>query len=182
MKKSMKHIAMAALMLNLGVAGVYAESPVRMMFTGNGGASAINLQHPNTNAIEEDVAGNGTFGPFTFRDVRSGATTPQASSTCAGVFFPSVAGGGILRFQDGSLLKVILKEGGDSGDCLDFVNKVGHCKLTLEIKGGTGRFQNATGVLTYTETALPAVFDGFGLPALTTEVGEITGTISGAHD
>ena len=179
MKRSMKHITTAALMLNLGVAGVYAQSHVRMTFSGNGGPSAINLQQPNTNTVEENVAGNGTLGPFTFRDIRAAATAPQASSTCSGVFFPSVAGGGILRFQDGSLLKVNLKEGGDSGDCIDFVNKVGHCTLTLEINGGTGRFQNASGVLTYTETALPVLFDAFGIPALTTETGEIMGTISG---
>jgi hypothetical protein len=179
MKRSMKHITTAALMLNLGVAGVNAQSHVRMTFSGNGGPSAINLQQPNTNTVEETVAGNGRLGPFTFRDVRAAATAPQPSSTCSGVFFPSVAGGGILRFQDGSLLKVNLKEGGDSGDCIDFVNEVGHCTLILEIKGGTGRFQNASGVLTYTETALPVLFDAFGIPALTTETGEITGTISG---
>jgi hypothetical protein len=174
----MKHIATVALMLNLGAAGVYAQqTPIRMTFSGNGAPSTIDLKHPNSSTLEENVAGNGTLGPFTFRDVRAAANSPQASSTCAGVFFPSVAGGGILRFQDGSLLKVNLTGG---GDCIDLVNGVGHCTLTLQITGGTGRFQGASGgVLTYTETARPVVFDALSVPVLFTETGDITGTVSG---
>src|SRR5215472_163442 len=110
----MKHTGIMALILNLGVAGVYAQqTPVTMSFSGNGGPGVINLKQPNTNSVEENVAGNGTLGPFAFRDVRAASNSPQPSSTCSGVFFPSVAGGGILRFQDGSLLKVNLMGGGD---------------------------------------------------------------------
>jgi hypothetical protein len=174
----MKHIATVALMLNLGVAGVYAQQrPVMMTFSGNGAPNAIDLKHANASTVEENVAGNGTLGPFTFRDLRAAANSPQPSSTCAGVFFPSVAGGGILRFQDGSLLKVNLTGG---GDCIDFVHGVGHCTLTFQIAGGTGRFQGVSGgVLTYTETALPVLLDALSIPVLTTETGDITGTIYG---
>ena len=174
----MKHIATIALLLNLGVAGVYAQQArIRMTFSGNGAPSTIDLQHPNSSTVEENVAGNGTLGPFTFRDLRAAANSPQPSSACAGVFFPTVAGGGILRFQDGSLLKVNVTGG---GDCIDFVKGVGHCTLTLQIAGGTGRFQGASGgVLTYTETALPVLFDALGIPVLFTETGDITGTIDG---
>ena len=151
----------------------------RLSFSGNGGPSAIDLKQPNSNNVEENVAGNGTLGPFTFRDIRSAATSPQPSSTCSGVFLPSVAGGGILRFQDGSLLKVNLKQGADSGDCIDLVHPMAHCTLTFEIKGGTGRFQDAYGVLTYVETATPVLFDPLGTVVLGTETGEITGTVYG---
>jgi hypothetical protein len=49
----MKHIATAALMLNLGVAGVYAQQNVKVTFSGTGGSSTINLQQPNTkNSVE----------------------------------------------------------------------------------------------------------------------------------
>jgi hypothetical protein len=48
----------------------------------------------------------------------------------------------------------------------------------MEITGGTGRFQNASGVLTYTETARNVIADTMGHPFLTTETGEITGAIS----
>ena len=66
----MKHIAPMTLMLTLGVAAVYAhERPVTMTFSGNGAASPINLKQPNTNTAEENVAGNGTLGRFTFRNV-----------------------------------------------------------------------------------------------------------------
>jgi hypothetical protein len=173
---------MVALMLNLGVAGIYAQQhAVRMTFSGNGSANAIDLKHPGANTVEENVAGIGTLGSFTFRDLRAAATVPQPSSACTGIFFPSVAGGGIFRFQDGSLLKVVLTGG---GDCIDLVHVIGHCTLTFQITGGTGRFQGATaGVLTYTETAAPVFFDGSGAaPGMTTETGDITGTISGVRD
>src|SRR6266404_3919579 len=134
---TMKQIATVALMLNLGVAVVYAQqAPIRMTCSGNGAPSTIDLKHPNSSTVEENVAGTGTLGPFTFRDLRAAANSPQPSSTCTGVFFPSVAGGGILRVQDGSLLKVNLTGG---GDCIDFVHGVAHCTLTFQIAGGTGR-------------------------------------------
>ena len=70
---------------------------------------------------------------------------------------------------------VKVKEG---GDCIDLAQMVGHCTLTLQITGGTGRFKDASGVLTLTETAAP-VFDAFNNPVFFTETGEITGTVSG---
>jgi hypothetical protein len=176
----MKHIATMALMLNLGVASVYAhERPVRMTFSGNSAPSPVNLQQPNTNTAEENVAGKGTLGSFTFRNVRAIANSPAASSTCSGpsqFYFPSVSGAGIFRFQDGSLLKVNLTQG---GDCIDLAALEGHCTLTLEISGGTGRFKNASGMLTFTETAVPVIADASNKPVFFTETGEFTGTISG---
>jgi hypothetical protein len=173
----MKHLTTMAAMFGLGVASVYAQQiPINMTFSGNGGPSAIDLKQPDSNNVEENVAGNGTLGSFTFRDIRAGAKVPQPSTACSGAFFPGLAGGGIFRFQDGSLLKVRLKDG---GDCIDFVHLMARCTLVLEIEGGTGRFQNASGVLTYTETATPVLFDASGNVALGTEVGEITGAISG---
>ncbi len=176
----MKHTAAMALALNLGVGAVYAhERPVKMTFSGNGSPSSINLQQPNSSNAEEDVAGNGPLGSFTYRDVRAVASSPAASSTCSGAnqaYFPSVSGAGIFRFQDGSLLKVNLRQG---GDCIDFAALQGHCTLSLEITGGTGRFKNASGLLTFTETAVPVLADASNNPVLFTETGEFTGTISG---
>ena len=175
----MKHIVSMALMVNLAIASVYAQQPqersVDMTFSGTGGHSTIDLLQSNTNNAEENVAGTGTLGEFTFRNVSAIAVSPESSSTCSGVYFPRVAGGGVFRFSDGSLLKVTLTQG---GDCIDFVQMVGNCTLTLQITGGTGRFKDASGVLTYTETALPAMADAADHPVLFTETGEITGTIS----
>ena len=52
--------------------------------------------------------------------------------------------------------------------------------MILEITGGTGRFQNASGVLTYIELSVPVpgLADAMGHPFLTTDTGEITGAIS----
>ena len=177
----MKHTATMALMLTLGAAGVYAQQiSVNMMFSGDGGPSAIDLKHPNTNTGEENLAGNGTQGPFTFRLIKASNATPEPSTTCAGptkFYFPNVAGAGLFRFFDGSLLKVNLTEG---GDCIDFAANEAHCTLTFQVTGGTGRFQGASGVLMFTETATPILSDASNPPnpVFFTEVGEFTGTIS----
>ena len=112
-----KHIATVALMLNLGVAGVYAQQrPVRMMLSGTNVPTTINLQ-PGTNTDEQDSAGNGSLGPFTFRELHADGPSPQPPSGCSGPHFAVVAGAGVFRFQDGSLLIVTVKDG--SG-CINF--------------------------------------------------------------
>jgi hypothetical protein len=172
----MKHIATMALMVNLAVAGAYAQQqiPVKLTFSGTGGASPIDLTAIKGSSTQEDVAGLGNLGVFTLRNVRTSTTISQSNAACSGVFFPS-SGGGVMRFASGALLKYLAK----GGDCIDFVNMVGHCTLTLTITGGTGRFKNATGTLTYTETALAVVGDASNNPVFFTEVGDITGTLSG---
>lgn len=172
----MKRLTTIALMVNLAIATVYAQRPVTMVFSGTGGASPIDLKHPNTNNGEENVAGYGTLGSFTFRMVEATANAPQPSTTCSGLFFQTVAGAGLFRFQDGSLLSANITQG---GDCIDFVHLVAHCTWTFKITGGTGRFQNASGVLTLTETTTPALIDAMNNPVFFSESGAFTGTISG---
>jgi hypothetical protein len=176
----MKHIATVALMLNLGVAGVYAhQSPVKMTFSGTVAPSTINLQQPNTNTGEENFAGSGTLGPFTFRNVSAETAFPQPSNTCSGpnqLYFSRVAGAGVFRFQDGSLLKVNLTQG---ADCVDLAAQEGHCTMTFQITGGTGRFEDASGILTLTETVLPVLADASSNPVFFAATGELTGTVSG---
>jgi hypothetical protein len=172
----MKRLKNIALLVNLAIASAFAQHPVQMVFSGTGGASPIDLKRANTNTAEENVVGSGTLGSFTFRDIRSVANAPQPSTTCSGIFFASVAGGGVLSFHDGSLLTVSLTQG---GDCIDLVHGVGLCTMTFKIIAGTGRFKNASGTLTYTATALPVVADGTNNPAFFSESGEFTGTISG---
>jgi hypothetical protein len=176
-EQQMKRFATIALMVNLAIASAYAQqNPVKLVFSGTGAASSIDLKQPGASTAEENVGGYGSLGIFTFRDVRAVANLPQATSTCSGLYFPSTSGAGVLRFQDGSLLKVSLTQG---GDCIDLVNLVGNCTLVFKITGGSGRFKNASGVLTYTETALPVLADATNNPVFFTETGEITGTISG---
>ncbi len=127
---------------------------------------------------EDNVAGDGTLGPFSFRNVSATAKAPSPSSTCSGVFFPRLAGAGLLRFEDGSLLKVSLTQG---GDCIDLVQMVGHCTLSFQINGGTGRFKDASGVLTLTETAHPILADASNNPVFFTETGQLTGTVFGVN-
>ena len=74
----MKHIATVALMLNFGVAGVYAQAiPVKMKSSGTNVPTTINLQ-PNTITDEHNSAGDGTFGPFTFRELHADYRNPRA--------------------------------------------------------------------------------------------------------
>jgi hypothetical protein len=177
----MKHVATMALIINLGVAGLYGQQriPVKMEFSGTAGASAIDLQQDNTTNDEENFAGNGTFGQFTFRNIRAIASLPQPSSTCSGpgkFFFNNLAGAGVFRFQDGSLLKVTLIQG---SDCVDLVAQHGNCTLTLQITGGSGRFEGASGVLTLTEVVVPVPVDTVHTPVFFASTGVITGMISG---
>jgi len=175
----MKHIATVALMLSLGVAGVYAQQNVKMTFSGTGGASTINLQQPNTNNSEDNSAGEGTLGRFTFRNVRAIRAVPEPSSTCSGaaqIYFSSVSGAAVFRFQDGSLLKVQLTQ---AGDCIDLAALEAHCTMTFQITGGTGRFKNASGSITLTETVVPVLADASNNPVFFASTGEFTGTVSG---
>jgi hypothetical protein len=81
----MNQIATVALLLNVGVAAIYAQqTSVKMTFSGTGAASVLNLQYPDTNNSEDNSAGDGTLGPFTFRNVRAIRASPQPSSTCSG--------------------------------------------------------------------------------------------------
>jgi hypothetical protein len=179
----MKHIATIALMLNLGVASAYAhEKPVKMTFSGTSAASTVNLQQPNTSNNEDNFTGKGTLGSFTFRNVRAIANSPTASSTCSGpnmLYFADPAGAGVFRFEDGSLLNVHLTQG---GDCIDLAAQEGHCTLTLQITGGTGRFMNASGTLTFTETSVPVLADASNNPVFFAATGEFTGTVIGARE
>jgi hypothetical protein len=155
----MKHLATVALMLNLGVAGIYAQQrPVKMRASGTVAATTINLQ-PNTNTDEQNLAGNGTLGPFTFRELHADPASPssQPPNTCSGpthLYFPEVAGGGVFRFQDGSLLTVGVTAG--SSLCIDLTAAMGHLSTTYQITGGTGRFKGASGTLTLTAIWTPA--------------------------
>src|SRR5215472_806554 len=146
----MKQIATMALVLNLGIAALYAQEPINMTFSGTGGAGVINLRQPGTSNVEESEAGNGTLGQFTFRIISAITTSPQASSTCSGpnqLYFVRVADGGVLRFQDGSLLKVNLTQGADG---IDLAAQQAQCTIPFQMIGGTGRFKSASGNPTYT--------------------------------
>lgn len=175
----MKHIAIT-LMLTFGVASGQAhQRQVKMTFSGTAGASAIDLQYPGTHTGEDNFAGDGTLGRFTYRDVTAGENSPSSSSTCSGpnqLYFVRLAGAAVLRFEDGSLLKLTLTEG---ADCVDPVAQQARCTMTFQITGGTGRFKDASGTLTLTETPVPVLANASHAPAFFVATGEITGTISG---
>ena len=183
MRISMKHIATVALMLNLGVAGVYAQQkPVKMTASGTIAATTLNLQ-PNTNTDEQNLDGFGTLGPFTFRELHADPAFPssQPPSTCSGpthLYFPNVAGGGVFRFLDGSLLTVGVTVGSGSFLCIDLTAGVGHLTTTYQITGGTGRFKGASGALTLTAMLVPVLYNASGGAVLLTDTGEFDGTVS----
>jgi hypothetical protein len=180
-KAQMKYIATMALMLNLGVASVYAQQhSVKMTYSGTSGATAIDLKQPGAQTGEENFAGNGALGQFTFLLISGETTAPQPPpSTCSGpanIYFTRVGGAGVFRFQDGSLLKVNLTQG---ADCVDLAAQQAHCTLTLQIAGGTGRFKDASGTLTLNETNVPVLADTLNNPVFFASTGEFTGTVSG---
>ena len=170
---------LVALMLNLAGAAVYAQQKhVKMTFSGTLEASAINLQ-PDTNTDGENVAGDGTLGPFTFRELHADLAAPQPSSTCSGptrIYFPTVSGGGVFRFQDGSLLMVNITEG---AICIDFAAGMARLTENYQITGGTRRLKGASGTLTLTATLIPVLFNASGGAVLVTNTGNFEGTVFG---
>ena len=179
-----------------GVIGILATSPqglraaehvngsdvrrghVKMTFSGSMVPTAIDVQ-PNTITDEELVAGNGTLGRFTFRKLRTDETTPQSFGSCGSGFGPSVrvpVGGGVFRFEDGSLLTVTVTEG---DLCIDFDHGVGHLTEAYQITGGTGRFEGAAGTLQSTADVKPVLFSVSNPNAavLLTLTGELNGTV-----
>jgi hypothetical protein len=178
----MKSRWILGLVLTLGGASLQAQQlPVRMTFTG----SAIYLPPqislgPNTGqAADLSEAGDGSLGPFTLREVSATGAMP-AGPGCSGpnsLAFSFVAGAGVYRFNDGSLLTYKIKDG---SSCVDFTAASANTTVTQQITGGTGRFKNATGTLTLTTLgSYPLLFDASGQqPALVVfPNGEVTGTI-----
>ena len=136
----MKWMAIVAVTLTLGVTSVYAqeERPVKMTFSGTNVATTINLQ-PGTVTDEHHSAGRGSLGPFTFRELHADGPAPQTSSTCSGPYFLVVAGAGVFRFQDGSLLIVRLQDG---DGCINPIAHVSLLTVRYQItRAGKGAFR-----------------------------------------
>jgi hypothetical protein len=174
----MKRFATIVLMLNIGAAGIYAtQTSVNMTFSGTSVPTPANLQS-GANSGEDDFAGSGSLGQFTYRDLTAGSA-PQTSSTCSGpnkIYTVRVAGAGVFRFADGSLLMVTLKQG---SDCIDLAAQQAHCTWVFQISGGTGRFANASGIITLTKTTVPVLADATHNPVFFANTGTFTGMISG---
>jgi hypothetical protein len=181
-RTTMKFLAVIALLISVSAAGAYANNEkVEMTFSGTAGNSAINLQQPNSSNDEDSFVGDGSLGTFTLRNVRAISNVPGSSTTCSGsnqLFLPELAGGGVFRFGDGSLLELTLTEG---GDCIDLTTGIATCNVTFKITGGTGRFKNASGNLTMIETVLTDISDALGNPALFAATGTITGDVKGVE-
>jgi hypothetical protein len=176
----MKHMITVALVLNLGVTGIYAQQrPLKMTLSGSKLATMIDLG-ANTRTDEVHLAGDGTLGVFTFRGLRTDETIPQSFGTCgdgSGPILRVVAGGGAFRFQDGSLLTVTMTGG---ALCVDLEHLVGHVLETYQITGGTGRFEGAKGSFVLTSILNALVYDKSNSAVFLTITGESAGTILGA--
>jgi hypothetical protein len=169
-RNHMKHFATAALMLNLGVASVYAqERPIRGSFSGTSGLTMANLAQFNA---EYQFAGHGMSGQFTFRAITGSNGSMSPVSGCA-ISGTAVAGGGVFRFDDGSLLMVNLTDG---TDCIN--PPTAQCVRNFKVTAGTGRFKHVSQgtKITFAFTVLPVVD---GLSAILD--GELTGTTSGGN-
>ena len=179
-RQTMRHIATVALMFNLGVAGVYAQQrPVKMTFSGTLERRAVIIL-PDTIAVQHDVAGDGTLGPFTFRELHTETASPQPSSSCtSGPYLPIAAGAGVFRFEDGSLLTVTVTEGAACVNLMEGVAGVGHDTVSYQITGGTGRFKDASGTLTLTNAVTPVLRTASVIVPINTNTGEFQGTVSG---
>ena len=164
---------------------MYAQyTPVTGSFSGTAAPTTSTLQ-ANTIAGEYQFDGNSNLGVFTFRAVTASGPAsvpvqPPPGKTCA-ISGSVVAGAGVVRSQDGSLLMVNSAQG---TDCIMFPPTVpipqAYCTRTFKIAGGTGRFKDASGgTVTFTFTVIPVSFDTSGNPALSAITdGQLTGTLS----
>jgi hypothetical protein len=152
------------------------QGQAKMTFSGSMLPTAIDVQ-PDTITDEELLAGNGTLGAFSFRKLRTDETSPQGFGSCGNGFGPSfrvVAGGGVFRFEDGSLLTVTVTGG---VLCVDLDHMVGHLTETYQISGGTGRFKGASGTLESEGKLNPVLFSASNEAVLVTNTGELKGTV-----
>jgi hypothetical protein len=168
--------------ITLGAPAVYGQhNSVRMTVSGTAGTSAANLLIPNASASDYIFSGTGTLGSFEFRSVSASEPSERQPSACSGatkLYGEAKAGGGVFRFADGSLLMVNLTQG---SDCVDLVARQALCIRTFQIVGGTRRFANASGTLTFTETLVPVVTDSAHNPVLVAATGTVEGTVSGVR-
>jgi hypothetical protein len=154
-----------------------AQQDPTMTYSGTMTGTALNLQD-GTVTDEVVLAGTGAGGQFTYRELHADPTSPQQSETCSGatnLYFPIVAGAGVFRFQDGSLMTVTLTQG---AICVDLTALVGHLTESYQITGGTGNYQGASGTLTLTGELKPVLSNASGEAVLLTKTGEFKGTIS----
>ena len=178
----MKQLSIWVLILAFGGANANAEQQqVQMTFSGSVTAlvSPINFVSGGNGPVEEtSFAGTGSLGPFTSRGVSANSLMPTGFG-CRGpnsILFTFVAGAGVYRFQDGSLLTTKVRS---ATVCIDLSAGSANDMIIEDITGGTGRFQNATGTLTTTTTGdHPVLFDATGQPVFfAVPKGQITGTI-----
>ena len=172
----MRHVSTLALVLAFGATGVQAQQlPVWITFSGSNMATQINLQSGAAPAGDITLAGHSSLGVFTWHEVAATAAAP--SGTCGGpnlLSFPNVAGAGVFRFQDGSLLTTKLTGG---SACVDVTAGTATLTVTDQITGGTGIFKNATGTLKYTIAARTVLADAAMKPVLIAVDGEGSGTM-----
>lgn len=179
MKTMIKGIASAVILLGLGVVASSAQTAVKMTFSGTSENTANDLLQPNASNDEDHFTGAGSLGTFNLGEVRAISNNPSPSASCSGVnklHFSEPAGGGIIRFGDGSLLYFQMSQG---DDCIDFSAFDAHCVLQFQVTGGTGRFASASGTLTLTETVVPVLTDDQGNPVYLAATGQITGQLWG---
>ena len=194
----MRHLTTVAMMLSLGIATLSAQQTaehhagrdgrLRMKFSGSTMSTALAIA-PNTLNHESDLAGNSQLGPFTYRGLWADDPASQTSGSCGSGFGPNfriVAGGGVFRFEDGSLLTVGLTAGTLCVDIADPANPVGRQFETYRIIGGTGRFEHAAAscaetpedcVLQLMATRGTVLIDSAGARKLFTFTGEFRGTV-----
>ena len=193
----MRHLTAVALILTFAIASLYAQQPgeehsgarrVTMRFSGSTMSTALAIA-PNTLNHESQVAGNSSLGPFTYRGLWADDPGSQAPGSCGNGFGPNfriVAGAGVFRFEDGSLLAVQLTEGTLCVDIADPAHPVGRQFETYRITGGTGRFEHAAascgataGDCTLQLTAVRGLVlrDSSGAPKFFTFTGELHGTL-----
>lgn len=149
--------AMAAMLMVLSASAVLAQVKTLEVQGSLDGHGIGVVQPPNLQATASGAGNASKIGRFTYA---GHATVDLATGASTGVF--------LLVFNNGDVIHgVFTGFGGPTGP------NVGHIVEHLTINGGTGRFQGATGTLTFDRTV-----DQSTLPAYESHFGTVTGTIT----
>ena len=108
------------------------------------GSAAADIDGSLDGGFVADESGKGTFGKFTQQT--TGDTT-FSGSFCSptSIELSYIGASSILRAANGDLLYRTLSSSGPSRICFDFVEEEFEFEVYLDVVGGTGRFEGATG-------------------------------------
>lgn len=149
--------------------GVSAETSARKFHRHWSGTGLLVLSD-GAERLLTDSTGRGTFGGARARAVLESVFTGSCEDT--GIELTYILATNVVRFASGELLYRTISSGPPSTACFHPDTLTATATIHMDIVGGTGRFEKASGYVT--QNTEVKILDGM-TAAVTEEVGEIFG-------